>query len=47
MSEYLLAMIVVAGVPMYMYLLVRILTSAIVRSYFEIKQEFSKKKEVT
>ena len=36
------------GVPVYLYILLRWMTSAIVRSYFEIKQEFQSinKKEV-
>lgn len=47
MNEYTLAIMVVIGGPVYLYLMVRILTTAIVRSYFEVKQEFSKpKKEV-
>jgi hypothetical protein len=39
---------VVIGIPVYLYILLRWMTSAIVRSYFEIKQEFQSinKKEV-
>ena len=33
---------VIIGLPVYLYLLVRILTSAIVRSYYETKQTFNK-----
>jgi hypothetical protein len=47
MGEYSLAIIVVIGAPIYLYIMVRFLASAIFRSYFETKREFSNpKKEV-
>ena len=34
---------VLIGVPVYGYIIIRIVTSAIVRSYYEIKYEFQRK----
>jgi hypothetical protein len=42
MADYLTAAIVLIGVPVYFYFIVRILTSGIIRSYFEVKKEFNK-----
>ncbi len=42
-DNLILALIIVVAVPGYMYLLVRWIAAAAVRSYFEIKQEFSTK----
>jgi hypothetical protein len=41
-NDFVLALIIVVAVPGYMYLLVRWIVAAAVRSYFEVKQEFSK-----
>lgn len=45
MGEYTLAIIGVIGIPVYIYVIVRITTSAVFRSYFEIKREFSNPKK--
>ena len=37
----------IIGVPIYGYIIIRITTSAIVRSYYEIKLEFQRKGKET
>jgi hypothetical protein len=46
MNDLLIALVAVIGLPVYVYLLARIITSAVVRSYFEIRREFVKKEVV-
>ena len=46
MNDLLIALVVVIGLPMYVYLMARIITSAVTRSYFETKREFNKKEAV-
>jgi hypothetical protein len=47
MGDYFLAIVVIVGVPVYLYVLARIMASGIARSIYEVKREFSnQKKEV-
>lgn len=49
MGDYVLIVGAIIGVPVYLYVIVRILTSGIFRSYYEVKNEHlnkNKKQEV-
>lgn len=43
MNGIIYGIVLVVGIPVYLYLLARIITSGITRSYLETKREFLKK----
>jgi hypothetical protein len=40
-NSFALAIIIVAGFPVYIYVIARWVSMAVIRSYFEIKKEFN------